>query len=156
MNIQHCTRSALLAAALLLPSAAMAVEETANLTVTLTIEASCTLDAATLTFGPHTGAITTPLTSDADLTVTCTPGATYTLGFGNGSNHDGGTRRMKHSTSTDYVKYQLYKDSTYDTVLEGTTVLKETDTLKVYGRVEDNQTPPVGTYNDTVVMTLTY
>jgi len=157
MNIRYCTRSALLAAALLLPTAAMAAQTTNDLNVSITITASCTVNAATVAFGTHDGDIVNYLYNTVDLTVNCTPGTTYTLGFNPGSNHDGFTRRMENGG--DYVKYDLYKDSGHTLALDtATNVFTHVDTppLTVYGRVEGSQTPPVGTYTDTVVMTLTY
>jgi len=158
MNIRTHIRPALLAAALLLPAAAMADTTTANLNVTLTITSGCTIDAATLDFGTRaggTGSIALP--GQTPLSVTCTSGTAYQVGFGNGANYTT-TRRMADG-SGNFFEYELYTNNTYGTVLDDTTnFLSGTGTQPqtLHGQVFANQTKPTGTYTDTVVMTVTY
>jgi len=67
MKIQQYACPALLAGALmLLPIAAMAQQTaTANLDVSIKINAACTVDDATLTFAPQTGGIAANVDDDA-------------------------------------------------------------------------------------------
>jgi len=162
-NIRTHITPALLAAALLLPTAAMADTANDNLTVTLNITASCTLKAATLAFVDQTQGFTAAVDDNTSVVVNCTATAPYTLGFNNGGHYSDGTRRMQSTTgSTNYVKYELYTSASYNTVLDnGTNTLDGignglNQNLTVYGRVPGQSSAPLGSYVDTVTMTLTY
>jgi len=99
---------------------------------------------------------------DAPITVNCTPGASYQVGFGQGNHDDSGQRRMQN-TNNDYVDYQIYLETGRTTVLGmnwGTNTIGGTgsgadQTVNVYGRVPP-QTAAVGDYTDTVLTTVQY
>ena len=157
--------TALLAAALVLVVTGVAMADTATntLTVTATINGTCSIDSNTLDFGvvdPFSG-------SDHDgsvgVTVHCTNGTTGTYTASYGDNVFGGIRRMKHATLGNYLKYRLYSDSgrtTEITPTVGPSMLGtgSAEILTLYGRIanSDIQNPAAGVFSDTVVLTVTY
>jgi spore coat protein U-like protein len=137
--------------------------------VQMVIAASCTVSATTLDFGTQTLIdINSNIDATATLTVTCTNTQPYNVGLDAGL-HDGGSginaRKMQIGATSDRVNYQLYSDSAHTTVW-GNTVSTDTvagtgsgdgQAITVYGRVPSGQTnPKVGTYNDTITVTVTY
>lgn len=159
-----------LAAALIAP--AQAGTATANLTVQVTITASCTINAATLDFGSNAGTalVAANVNSSTTVSVTCTNGSPYAIGMDNGANASGSQRRMK--TGTNFLNYNLYVDSAranaWTTAASNTTCTTanscalgtgngSAQTVSIYGRVPSIGTaPPAGSYTDTVTMTITY
>jgi len=162
MNTRQYVCPALLAA-LMLPAAAMAQQATANLEVSITIVDGCLINAATLAFAPQIVGVTSVVDDAASVTLNCTAGTDYELGFGLGQYANGTQRRMQDS-GTNYVNYQIY------TAAERTTILGEVGggntitgqgtgsaaTVSVYGRVPGGQTVVAGSYTDQVLMTLQY
>ncbi|MBP0615841.1 Csu type fimbrial protein [Jiella mangrovi] len=141
-------------------SPASASTATGSLTVSANVAANCLVVAQDLDFGTA-GLIDADISAEADLDVTCTPGASYAIAMGAGLYSDGSTRRMR-STAGDYVSYGLYNDSggavawgdgTSSDTLGGTGVGEET--VPVYGIVPPQSAAP-GNYSDTVVVTITY
>ena len=151
---------------------AQAGSTTANLTAQITVTASCTINAATLTFPstPGTNLLTAAVTASTTVAVTCTSGSPYSIGMDNGANFSGGTRRM--ATGGNYVNYGLYVDAAYTnpwtTGASNSTCTTTNDcylgtgtgasqSISIYGQVPITATaPPSGTYSDTVTMTITY
>jgi spore coat protein U-like protein len=153
------------------PNKASAATATANLTVSATIANTCTISTAALTFGaydPIVANATSPLNGTGTITTTCTTGASpvITLGqglhAGTGSTDPAPIRRM--NTGSNYMGYALYQDSGHATVwgnTSGTSPAAVTGTglaqnTTVYGQVSAGQDLPAGTYNDTVVATVTF
>jgi len=155
------------------PAAAQAGTATANLTVQITITASCTINAATLDFGsnPGTSLLSANVDASTTVSVTCTNGAPYSIGMDNGANVSGSQRRMKNGT-TNFLNYNLYTDSgrtsAWTTAASNSTCTTanscalgtgtgSAQTVNIYGRVPTVATAPAaGVYTDTVVMTITY
>lgn len=153
---------------------AQAGTATSNLTVQITITASCTINAATLDFGASVAG-TTLVASNVDaattVSVTCTNGSPYSIGMDNGANFSA-TRRMKQGATSNYLSYGLYTDSgranAWTTATNNTTCAASNScflgtgsgsaqSVNIYGRVPSTGTaPPTGTYTDTVTMTITY
>jgi spore coat protein U-like protein len=80
-----------------------------------------------------------------------------------GANAQGSTRRMVNGS--DYLTYELYQDSGRSTVWgsAGPALLSlsaassnAAQTVTVYGRVPQSQDAAVGSFADTVVMTVTF
>jgi len=154
------------------PVLAQAGTATANLTVQITITASCTINAATLTFPSTAGTslLTTAVTGSTTVSVTCTNASPYSIGMGNGANFASGTRNMISGGNT--VAYGLYVDAAYThpwtTGATNSTCTTTNDCylgtgsgtaqpINIYGQVPTVATAPAsGTYTDTVLMTITY
>ncbi len=148
-----------------------AATSTANLSVTASVAANCSISTAPVAFGsydPVTANASTALNGTGTVSVNCTSGASTTITLGQGSNANTGStdaapaRRMKDA-GTDYLSYSLYSDSGRTTVWGNTagTGLASTGTgtltaLTVYGAVAAGQNVPTGSYTDTVVATVTF
>ena len=145
---------------------------TANLTVQMTINASCTVSTATLTFPPTAGTslTATAVTGTTTMQVNCTNTSPYSIGMGQGANYSAGTNRM--ASSGNYLPYGLYVDGAYThpwtTGATNSSCTTTNDcylgtgngsaqTISIYGQVPTTATAPTpGTYTDTVTMTVTY
>jgi len=150
------------------PAPAAAATATSNLHVTITITSECLLGTVTdVNFGTH-GVLSSDVTAQGSISVQCTNGQTYTLALdkGAGAGADANTvdsRFMTLASGTDTIAYGLYKDSalTQQWGDTGGNLFSGTGTgaavaIPVYGKVPSQTTPSAGTYNDTVVVTLTY
>ncbi len=151
--------------------AAYAATASANLSVTATVVANCTISASSLAFGNYDPVVTNAssnLDATGTLNISCTSGSGSTVTLGQGSYPAGGSsdaaplRRMFNST-TGYLGYALYQDSSRTVVWGNTagTGVGYTGTgtggsLTIYGRVAAGQNVPVGSYSDIVVATVTF
>lgn len=144
-------------------SPAHAQSVTDDMPVTITIENACEISAAptTLDFGTH-GVLSTDVDNTSTIGVTCTTDAPYDIGLDGGASGDTSARTM--TDGTNFVEYQLYQETGRTTVWGdtiATDTLADTGTgteqqISVYGRVPVQATPPAGTYDDTVTVTVTY
>ena len=151
---------------------AWAGTSTANLTVQVTVTASCTINASTLNFGTVAGTVlaTTLQSGSTTVAVTCTNSSPYSIAMDNGQNVSGAQRRMANGGN--FINYNLYTDSAHTypwtTATSSTTCTTTNDcflgtgngssqTVNIYGTVPATSTAPTpGTYSDTVTMTITY
>ena len=112
------------------------------------------------------GNVPSPVTANVDRTtaigLVCTGRTPWQIGLDNGVNASGTVRRMR-SAGGQFVSYELYRDSPRNQRW-GNTLATDTLTgtgsgnaqsLTVYGRVAP-QAPTVGTYSDTITVTVTY
>lgn len=130
--------------------------------VTGPISPICSVSAGTLGFGAYSGSI---VNATATVTVNCTNSAPYQVSLGGGSNQSGSARRMAGPLSG-YLSYQLFRDSARTLAWgDGSAQLgaRQSGTgngsaqnLTVYGRIPAGQMPAVGTYSDSVVVTVEY
>jgi spore coat protein U-like protein len=156
---------------------ALAGQATANLAVSASIANNCTISTTALAFGSYDPIVThasTPLDGTGAVTITCTKGATTTMGLGLGSNASGSTRRMTDGSSN-YLTYEAYQppNNTPGTACSyssptvwGTSGAnlftpaaapsKAARTYNVCGQVASGQDLPSGTYNDTVVASVNF
>ncbi|MES2908781.1 MAG: spore coat U domain-containing protein [Pseudomonadota bacterium] len=129
--------------------------------VTATVVANCVIDAQDLNFGTASS-----LSSNRDqtsaLSVTCTNAAPWSIGLSNGANFSG-TRRMRLASTTNYIGYTLFRNSTRTQAWGTGTGNEATGTgtgssqaLTVYGRVPPQAALNGGTYVDTVIATVTF
>jgi spore coat protein U-like protein len=142
---------------------ASAATATSTMSVTASVVAACTVSASALAFAAYSG---TAVDGTADLTVNCTNDAPYTIGLGagNGTAATTTTRVLTGSLSGTTMNYGLYQDAAYATVwgdTVGTDTLAGTgdgadQTIPVYGRIVAGQNGSVGTYTDSVAVTVNY
>jgi len=140
---------------------------TASLAVSASVAKNCTITTTPVAFGSYdsvTANATAPLDAIGGVIVTCTKGAVAKVGLNDGSNSQTTQRRMSLG-ATDFLNYELYKDSahatrwgnTADTSLDIPEAPNQTPrTFSVYGRVPAAQTAAVGTYTDTVMATVNF
>ena len=153
------------AAALACSSGAIAGTVGTTMPVTATAVDSCAVTAQPLVFGTLNQVSGGATTSQADVTVVCTPGVCYQVGLDMGANAAGGTRNMRAAGGTGAVPYGLFRDSTRTTAW-GNTVGSDTVSgtaaaapgiHTVYGRVPAGASlVGAGTYTDTVTVTVTF
>jgi len=131
--------------------------------VTATVQNRCTVSATTLDFGT-VGLLTSAKTATSTLSVQCANGTAYNVGLDAGLNGGGSITARKMALGAARVGYQLYSNSAR-TAVWGNTVGTDTvagtgngnpQNLTVYGNVPAQTTPAAGTYNDTIVVTVTY
>lgn len=126
---------------------------------------SCSVTAGALDFGvlrdPESGADAT-----AALSVLCTPGTAYSLGMGPGNGPAVTAPEARQMTSgADTLDYGIYLDPARSQPwgdatgtggrAPGTGTGGPQD-FTAYGRIPAGQSPPVGSYTDTVVVTVEY
>lgn len=146
---------------------AAAATATANLTVTASVTNNCTISTAPVAFGAYDPVVAhaaADLDSTGTVTVACTRGATATVGLSLGSNPAGAVRRLT-DTGTNYLTYELYKETGRTTVwgdaggalyAAGAAPSKAPRSFTVYGRITANQDIPAGNYSDTIVATVNF
>ncbi len=163
-------KTLLVGAGVLLASTGLASAATAtgNLNVALTLNSSCSVAGATLTF-PNSSSLAAPVQSAAAVTVnvTCSAGTSYTLAVGSGGNRiPSGDRQMAKDggAATDpKIPYKLSRAAGgIDEYLPGVASASIIGTgaaqaYSIFGFVPAMvTTPSVGTYKDTVVITIDY
>ena len=138
---------------------AHAASGSANFDVSIQVNATCAISASNMSFGSITTGTTSNTDATSSLTVNCSNGTPYTISLGNGNNYSGG-RRMTNGTTN--INYYLYSDSSRSTQWNSTSTQTGTgsgsdQTLTVYGRIPSGQSVPyVGSYNDTIIATISY
>ncbi len=131
------------------------------------IKASCSVVASELRFPLPPGTkLDSPINGQATIGINCSYGAPYTVHLGSGSS--GGntiaTRRMAlDGIGNGVIEYELltesgqrWGDGTGGTVVVTDTGIGNSQNLSVHGRVPQQNTPAVGTYRDTVTVTVDF
>ncbi|WP_162300861.1 spore coat U domain-containing protein [Alkalilacustris brevis] len=127
------------------------------------VEDNCLVSATNLDFG-SVGVLTSPIDAASEVSVTCTAHTDYHVGLDHGFYGTGPLDRFMRSGAGSSVRYGLYQDAArslpWGTLAEGAarpgTGSGSTQNFPVYGRVPPQNTPPAGTYSDTIVVTVTY
>jgi len=144
-----------------------AASQNANLDVTASVSAVCTITTSPVAFGaydPVSANATTDLTAQGAVNVACTKGTAATIDLGNGSSYLAPSRRM--ASGSDFLAYGLYQDAALSQpwgsgVPGGATAnynaaSKSVTAVTVYGMVPQAQDVTVGGYADVVVATINY
>lgn len=108
-----------------------------------------------------TQTISTALASNASWQLNCTPNMSLTMSLDGGQNYNAGRQLAKTGGGT--LQYQLYSDAGYTIPIQLNQAVTISNvgtgnniTLPVYGRLTLPGYAPVGTYTDTVVVTLSW
>jgi spore coat protein U-like protein len=136
---------------------------TATLTVTATVAAECTVGAATLAFGAYSTLGSSNLDQSTSFNVACTSGTSATIGLNLGSNASGSTRRLANGGGG-FLTYELYSDSGRSTVwgnsggalVNYSASSNAAEAFTVYGRIPGAQNAAIGSYSDSVTITVTF
>lgn len=160
--------AATIAVALFLSSTtAFSQTQTGDMAISMTVAAECTIATEALAFGT-VGIIDTNIDAEANLTVQCTSGSAYQISLDDGLGVGATTAARlltNTATSDDVATYSLYQDASRTTVWGSTAGTNTVDSdaatgadevITVYGRVDAGQNVATGTYQDTVVATITY
>jgi spore coat protein U-like protein len=144
----------------------LAATATSTFQVNGTVVATCSVSATALNFG---ASIPTPVNSNIDatstITATCSNSVPFSIALnaGNGVGATVITRKM--SSGPNAVDYAMYTDAGRTNVwgdgTPGSSVNTLTGTgaaqaIPVYGRIPTGQTPAIGIYSDTILVTLTF
>ena len=123
--------------------------------------APCIVSTSPVAFGVYNPTAGTVLDGTGSVAVTCTNGTSYAISLDGGGQADVAARAM--ANVPDLLSYQLYSDAARTTVWGSTggDLVNATGTglqvnHTVYGRVPASQNVPVGSYTDTVNVTVTY
>ena len=133
-------------------------------TVSANVVPSCEIDVTALSFGYISGSLNSPVDEIATVNVRCTSDTEYSLrmdmGTGPGVTNPA-MRRM--SSAGDSLAYGLYRDSARSQPWGNTALtdveangLGSNQAFTVYGRIHAGQSPSVGYYSDSVVVTVNY
>ena len=153
-------------AAAALASPAAAGTTSSNLSVSASVNASCTVSTTALDFGGVDTLSASPVDGTGGVSVTCTNGTDWTAAAdaGSGSGASFATRLMSAGGNT--LSYTLYTnagrttvwgDGSGSTATIGNTGSGSAQNVTVYGRIPAGQTSvPAGAYSDTVSVTITY
>lgn len=151
--------------------------DSGNTTITANyiVPSLCQLDSTSnVDFGNinDIGTTSRDYTAQGVVNTTCNNSTPYSIYLGDGNNRIvGGFRRMTNGSS-EYIPYQLYKDSNYSTVWDTTggvntvggsggvskTGSGSAQSTNVYGKIPQGTTISTtpGKYSDTIVVTVTY
>ena len=131
-----------------------------------TVLRSCDIETTALAFGVYDPVVlhaAQPLDRDASVAITCTKGTPATIGINDGSNGTSGARylasgtaRLRYDLFRDGARTQRWGDGPADALLAGEAPSEAPRAFIVYGRVFSNQDVPVGTYSDSVVVTVEF
>ena len=166
-----------LALMVLAASPALAGSATANVSVSANIANVCTISTSAVAFGAYDPIVTnasTPLDASGAVTITCTKGASTTVGLGLGANAAGSVRKMKDSGSN-LLTYELYQppsttpaaacsfssptvwgNSGAGLFTPASAPDKNGRTYNICGQIASGQDLPFGSYTDTVVATVNF
>jgi len=134
-------------------------------TATATVVPTCRVTASDLNFGTET-LLASDLFGTSTVSVTCTSGHNYSVALDDGTTAGGttSTRLMKHVSSASTIPYEMYSDAAR-TLNWGESIAEDVEGTgtgagvdhTVYGRVPAQAVAPeVGSYSDTVTVTVTY
>lgn len=160
---------AMLAAFVMCSSLAFGAAKQQNMPVLSQVTVNCSFQSTPslnfLSYDPNGVNSTMPLDQTALLQISCTRGATTTIGIDNGT-HTGqapiGTRALADGNK--YLGYDLYQDSVRATLWTNAgaglynyaSTSSLPTTISIYGRVFPSQNVPSGVYTDTLVVTINY
>ncbi|MCR0982680.1 Csu type fimbrial protein [Roseomonas populi] len=134
-------------------------------------QAACSVQATPLAFGNYSPVSTSPTQSVGTVTVRCATllglNLSYTIALSAGMSGNPGNRYLSSGSAN--LRYQLYQDAAgsipWGDGSSGTTPLTDRQLLvllgtgksySIYGRIMARQNVPPGTYQDTIVVTVTY
>jgi spore coat protein U-like protein len=153
-------------AAISLPAPATAATVSGSLATSATVTANCTISTSALAFGNVDSTSPSNVDASGGLTITCTNGSAWTAsaGVGGGSGASYANRRMtaganllNYNIYTSAARTTVWGDGTGSTATLGGTGTGSAQSVTVYGRVAGGQTSvPIGSYADTVSVTITY
>lgn len=140
---------AAIAALTVMAGTAMA-SDSADLAVSATVIASCSMTGGTLPFGELDPTTAPEVTASSDaVTVTCTSGTTYSLTGDDGANASGTQKRLSDG-SENYIPYSVVIPS-------GGSGTGSAVGVTITGTIAASSynTAPAGSYADTVVLSVT-
>ncbi len=157
--------AALAAGLIILPSSASAQTAQTTMEVSATVVNACAVSATNLIFGIYDPTSASPADAASAITVTCTPGTTYTVGLNAGTTAGATVTTRQMASGANRLGYALYTNVARTTNWGNTpgvdtpaaaTALITPAVLPVYGRISAQQAVAAGSYTDTVTITVSY
>lgn len=141
-----------------------------SLALTAEAQAACTISAAGLAFGSYNPTIASPTDTASTFTITCGLLAnlvTFTVSMSQGSSGtyaarqmNGGIGPLSYQIYTDSARTQVWGDGTGGTsapaFVDLIPLLGGSSSFPFYGRIFANQKVSPASYNDSVIITVTY
>lgn len=165
-RISHIVGSGFLAAACAIAAPASASTVGGTLNTSATVTANCTVSTSALAFGNVDATSASNVDATGGLTITCTNGSAWTASSGIGAGTGASFVNRKLTSGANLLNYNIFTSSARTTVWgDGTgttgtiagTGTGSAQSVTVYGRVTGGQTTvPIGSYADTVAVTITY
>lgn len=153
-------------AAALFATPAAAGSQNANLGVSATVNAKCTISTTALAFGNIDTLSASAVTGTGGVAIACTNGSTWTatadVGAGTGATFasrrmTSGANTLAYSLFTDAGRTTVWGDGTNSSGVITSTGTGSTQNVTIYGQIPGSQTGvPAGSYSDTVAVTVTY
>ncbi|RPH40821.1 MAG: SCPU domain-containing protein [Burkholderiales bacterium] len=144
----------------------LAATATSTFTVNGTVVATCSVSATALNFG---ASIPTPVNSNIDatstITATCSNAVPFSVALNAGNGAGATVISRKMSSGPNSVNYAMYTDAgrtniwgdgTPGSAVNSLTGTGAAQAIPVYGRIPTGQTPAIGIYSDTILVTLTF
>jgi spore coat protein U-like protein len=133
----------------------------ANLGISASVAATCSLTTSAVSFGAYSG---TQIDATGTVTANCVIGTPWNIGLGAGSGSGATTSSRKMTSGANTLTYALYSDAgrsqnwgnTIGTDTLTGTGTGATDSHTVYGRIAAGTVPAAGSYADTVIATITF
>lgn len=133
-----------------------------NFTAKATVAANCNVSASALDFG-LLSTLSQQRTGTASVSVQCSANAPYTVGLDGGLSQAADPTQRLLTSPAGTISYALYRDAAHQspwgnsagTVNAGTGTAAS-QSFTVFGVVPVQAAPAVGTYTDTVVVTVTF
>ncbi|MBA3511577.1 spore coat U domain-containing protein [Sphingomonas sp.] len=146
---------------------ALAADATGSLSATATVTSNCAVTTTAVAFGNVNVTLNANVDGTGGISVTCTNGTAWTAKANAGSGSLATISSRKMTSGLNLLDYTLYTDSGRLTIWgDGTTGNGSTITgtgsgnaqaTTIYGRIPSGQTTkPVGSYADTVTVTVSY
>lgn len=136
----------------------------AALMVSARVASSCAVNQSTLQFGhydPYDSNASSPLQSSGAINVSCTKNTSATISLDHGlyATHAAGTTRaMANENGNEFLSYDIYTSSTYDTTWNESNKFRYTaetgkpTRIAVFGLIPAHQQVHDGTYHDIVTI----
>ena len=131
--------------------------------IAATYQPTCTMSANALNFG-SIASTSSATGGSSSLTTRCSASTPYTISLNGGLSGASNPAQRLMTHGADQLVYGLYQDSNHAQVwgaTPGANVLAGSGTgstlaVPVFGLIPSQITPPIGTYTDTVIVTLQY
>lgn len=129
--------------------------------------ALCSISTTPLNFGNYNVLSPNPLDVSNTIIVNCNQNAVVTLSIGPSPNSGGfNPRKMKRTTATEYIDYNIFRNSARTEILgDGTgstyTLIRNVRKNRpapysIHGRIPPAQDVSIGTYNETLTVTIVW
>ncbi len=139
----------------------------ATMQVSATVVSNCQLNDPTMQFGTYDASSNNDnaLHAVGSLQIRCTKFTTAMIALNNGEHSYqaiGTTRAMSNSSGNDFLSYDLYTNSNYNSIWNNTNNIDYIssssgfNTVNIYGKIPANQNVKNGVYRDTIVVTANF